>query len=117
MPIQNFLEILPAEEICHNGDGKIKIASILEKELAAPLQFVHYTVLPPCTSIGLHTHKNDQELYIVLEGGGIIKLNGKKTNIKKGDVILNKPFGSHALYNTSDNQELKILVMEITTGS
>jgi len=112
MPIQNFLDKQPVEEICHNGEGWIKIVNLLDKELSAPIQFIHYTVLPPGTSIGLHTHKNDQEIYIVLEGIGVIELNGKKTNVKCGDVILNKPFGSHALYNTLENQELKILVIE-----
>jgi len=113
MPIKNFLDIQPVEAVCHNGEGKIKIVNIFDKEdLAAPLKFVHYTVLPPRTSIGLHTHKNDQEMYILLEGEGIMEIDGEKTAVKKGDVILNKPFGTHALYNTSDN-EIKILVMEV----
>ena len=113
MPIKNFLEIQPVEAVCHNGEGKIKIVKIYDKELSAPLKFVHYTVLPPRTSIGSHTHKNDQELYIVLEGEGIMEVDGGKNPVKKGDTILNKPFGTHALHNTSDSDELKILVMEV----
>jgi len=112
MPIKNFLDKQPVEETCHGGEGKIKIVNIFDNELSVPLSFVHYTVLPPSTSIGLHTHKNNQELYIILEGSGITELDGEKTSVKKGDVLLNKPFGAHSLYNTSDSDELKILVME-----
>ena len=30
-----------------------------------------------------------------------------------GDVIKNEPFGTHGLRNTSDKEELKILVFEV----
>ncbi|MCL2244327.1 MAG: cupin domain-containing protein [Treponema sp.] len=113
MSIKNFLDIQPVEEICHDGKGKIKIVNIFDSELAEPLNFVHYTVLPPGTSIGSHTHGNNQELYIILEGSGVTELDGMKSPVKKGDVLLNKPFGIHSLYNTSDSDELKILVMEV----
>jgi len=112
MPIKNFLDKKPVEEACHGGEGKIKIVNIFDKELSAPLSFVHYTVLPPGTSIGLHTHENNQELYIILEGCGVTELDGEKRQVKKGDVLLNKPFGAHSLFNLSDSEELKILVLE-----
>ena len=116
MPIKNFLDKQPAEETCHGGEGKIKIVNIFDNELSAPLSFVHYTILPPGTSIGLHTHENNQELYIILEGSGVTELDGEQTPVKKGDVLLNKPFGTHSLLNTSDSDELKILVMEVKGG-
>jgi len=112
MPIKNFLDKQPVEEACHGGEGKIKIVNIFDNELSAPLSFVHYTVLPPGTSIGLHTHGNNQELYIILEGRGVTELDGNKTPVIKGDVLLNKSFGAHSLYNTSESEELKILVVE-----
>ena len=113
MPIKNFLKMEPKLAICHDGEGLVKIVSIYDKEeLDTSLQFIHYTVLPPNTSIGLHTHGNDEEFYIIIEGSGIMEVDGQKTHVSKGDTILNKPFGSHALYNTSDEDELKILVFE-----
>ena len=113
MPIQNFLDKEPQEAVCHEGRGLVKIASLFGRELAQPLRFLHYTVLPPGTSIGRHTHANDQEVYIVLEGCGIAEIQGRETPVRKGDVILNRPFGTHALYNTSDSDEIKLLVFEV----
>lgn len=112
--IKNFLEMKPIKEVCHDGEGLVKVVSVFEQELTTSLEFLHYTVLPPLASIGAHQHGDDEEIYIVLEGSGMMEVNGEKTAVKKGDAILNKPFGTHALYNTSDCEELKILVMEVT---
>jgi len=45
----------------------------------------------------------------------VIESDGVKTPVKQGDVLLNPPFGAHALYNTSD-RELKLLVFEAAMG-
>ena len=114
MPIKNFLKMEPKLSVCHNGEGLIKIVNIFDKDdFATSLQFIHFTVLPPTTSIGFHTHGNDEEIYIVMEGSGTMETDGKKTYVSAGDMILNKPYGSHALYNTSESEELKILVFGV----
>ena len=113
MPIRNFLTMTPNTIVCHNGEGKVNSVSIFgKKDLQSALQFVHFTTLPPKTSIGLHKHGDDEEFYIVLEGSGIMEVDGKKTPVTKGDTILNKPFGEHALYNTSETDDLQVLVFE-----
>jgi mannose-6-phosphate isomerase-like protein (cupin superfamily) len=112
--IRNFLKLEPELAVCHDGEGLVKIVSIYDKkDLDTPLQFIHYTTLPPRTSIGLHKHGDDEEVYVILKGTGIMEVDGQKTQVAQGDTILNKPFGSHALYNTSDNDELSILVFEV----
>ena len=116
MPIKNYLKLKPELTACHDGEGQVKIVNVYEKELTSPLNFVHYTVLPPLTSIGAHTHGDDEELYIVLAGEGVMTVDGTESAVNEGDVILNPPFGSHALRNTSDSEELKILVMEAVKG-
>ena len=113
MPIENFLDAQPVETICHDGDGLIKIANLFNDDFRTALQFVHYTVLPARTSIGMHKHGDDEEIYFILEGCGVIDAGGVRSPVKKGDVILNRPFGTHALYNTSDSEELKMLVVEV----
>lgn len=77
------------------------------------MEFFHYTVLPPGTSIGLHTHKNDEEFYVVLEGEGEMEVNGVKEMVTAGSVIMNEPFGSHALRNVSETEALRLLVFEV----
>jgi len=112
--IRNFYKVEPVFEHSHDGDGKVYAAKIFsETEFSTKLQFLFYTVLPPGTSIGAHKHGNDEELYIILEGTGEMEVNSVKTTVVAGDVIVNKPFETHGLRNTSEIEDLKILVFEV----
>ena len=111
--IKNFYQAEPnLVENCHDGVGTIKSVELFDK-FTTKMQFLHYTVLPPGTSIGAHKHEDDEEFYIILEGTGEMEVGGAKHNVVAGDVILNEPFGTHGLRNTSDKDELKILVFEV----
>ena len=113
--IKNFYKIEPKyDESCHDGEGVIRITDIFHSEgFATKMQFMHYTVLPPSTSIGSHAHGDDEEFYIILEGVGEMEIEGIGHPVCAGDVIKNEPFGTHGLRNTSDTVELKILVFEV----
>jgi len=111
--IRNFYNVQPdLVENIHDGEGVVKVATIFDK-FTTKMQFLHYTVLPPGTSIGAHRHGNDEEFYVILEGKGEMELDGAKHPISAGDVIMNAPYGSHGLRNMSDTDDLKILVFEI----
>jgi mannose-6-phosphate isomerase-like protein (cupin superfamily) len=81
------------------------------KDFQSKLRFLNYTVLPPGTSIGVHPHDNDEEIYIILEGNGQMTLDGSVHQVMPGSVILNIPYGKHGLENTGKS-EMKILVFE-----
>ena len=111
--IKNIYAIKPNPvSNCHDGEGTISVVDIFDK-FSSQMQFLHYTVLPPGTSIGSHKHGDDEEFYIVLEGSGEMELDGTKHPVRTGDVILNKPFGTHGLRNTSLTNELRLLVFEV----
>jgi len=92
------------------------MVSDMFESFATPMQFLHYTVLPPGTSIGAHKHGNDEEFYVILEGTGEMELDGAKHPVSAGDIIKNPPFGTHGL-RTCDKNELKILVFEVQVKS
>ena len=110
--IKNFYKQEPALVNCHDGDGVISVTNLFDK-LETNMQFLHYTVLPPGTAIGLHTHGDDEEFYIILEGIGEMQIEDELYPVSAGDVIKNAPFGTHGLKNVSDVEELKILVFEV----
>lgn len=117
MPIRNYLTqpmgIFPN---CHDGEGVLDFIELFgEGGFISGLRFFHHTVLPPRTSIGVHTHGNDEEIYIILEGIGRMLLDGEEYPVGPGDVIVNRPFGTHGLKNDSD-RELKLLVFEVAVG-
>lgn len=114
MEIRNFLNAeLEDLENCHKGVGTLKHTSLFKgSDFNTNIRFLNYTILPPDTTIGIHKHGNDQELYIILEGNGLMIVDGESRNVSAGDVIVNKPYGTHGLSNNS-NEDLKILVMEV----
>jgi quercetin dioxygenase-like cupin family protein len=107
----NFFESkLEDVENCHDGVGTIKFIDVFPPEsFASGLMFMHHTVLPPGTTIGLHTHENDEEIYVVLEGQGLYTGDKERFVVKPGDVLRTKPFGTHGLENT-ENVDLKLIV-------
>jgi mannose-6-phosphate isomerase-like protein (cupin superfamily) len=96
----------------HGGEREISFARVLER-IRGPLRFIDLSVLAPGTEIGRHAHAEDnEELYIVVNGHGRMSLDDNEFEVKSGDVILNRPGGSHGLRNTG-TEELRIVVIEV----
>jgi len=96
----------------HGGAREISFARVLQRA-GGPLRFIDLSVLAPGADIGPHTHADDnEELYVVVEGRGLMSLDGQEFEVEPGDVILNRPGGSHGLRNTGE-QELRIVVIEV----
>lgn len=113
MDIKNFLEAHLTDDCIHEGEGLCHHANILpETAFDSPIRFLNYTILPKGASIGEHEHGNDNELYIVLEGEGHFICNGETAYCKAGDVLLNPPYGTHALINDVSDVPMRVLVIE-----
>ncbi len=52
-------------------------------------------------------------MYIILDGQGVMTLDSKTVDVKKGDMILNSPYESHGLKNESAS-DLDVLVIQIS---
>lgn len=110
-------------ENCHDGVGTIFVRQLLGIEPRLPgvpgfpedfdscLRFLHETTLPPGTSIGLHEHEGNEEIYFVVEGKGEMTVDGETAVMEPGDVCLTKSGSSHTFRNIG-NTELRIIVIE-----
>lgn len=109
---------LPLESVvAHGGAGRIDFRRLFEAaDFRAPIHFVDYAVLPPQSSIGTHTHGDNEELYLVLEGRGRMHLDGEDFEVEPGSVILNRAGGTHGLTNTGA-QPLRLFVVEVGLGA
>ena len=58
------------------------------------------SVYQPRAYVALHKHRIQEQVYHVLEGEGLMELNGKKQVVRKDDVIFIPPGIEHAIYNT-----------------
>lgn len=96
---------------CHDGQGVLDWTVVLEGH-SKHVSFIHDDVLPPGSSIGVHRHENDEEVYVILSGKGVMTLDGEEHEVGSGDVTVVFPGGSHGLENRS-TEDLRILVFAV----
>ena len=73
------------------GIGTVSILhSFLNEELSSKIRHCSTTILPPGAMIGLHKHRNEEEIYIIIEGQGILFDGFTEKLINEGDAILTK---------------------------
>ncbi len=54
----------------------------------------------PMDHVEPHTHKVQEQIYHVLEGEGMMELDGERNVVRSGNVIFIPPGVNHAIYNT-----------------
>jgi len=114
--IRNFITCEKiTDENSHGGQGKIEIQKVFRREdFKGTWDFALRVVMPPNSSMGLHQHDNDEEMYIILNGEGLMTIAGKEQKVGAGDMILNKPYGCHGLLNNS-NKNIELLIIQAST--
>ena len=100
------------DENSHGGKGSIEIQKVFRSEdLNGVWDFALRVIMPPDSSMGLHRHTDEEEIYIILSGHGLMTIDGKQQSVVEGDMILNRPFGEHGLLNNSD-KEIVLLIIQ-----
>jgi mannose-6-phosphate isomerase-like protein (cupin superfamily) len=113
MIVRNFLEATGKVQAIHEGKGVGKNARVFDAaDFDTPLKFINYLEMEPGSSIGVHRHGANEEVYVVLAGYGVMTVNDERQAVKPGDIILNKPGWQHGLENTSQ-ELLKLFVFEV----
>lgn len=54
----------------------------------------------PMAYVAPHTHKVQEQVYHVLDGEGLMEIDGERRVVRRHDVIFIPPGVEHALYNT-----------------
>lgn len=97
----------------HQGAGRIRFTRpFQEGDFESSLSFVDYVEIPPGASIGVHRHGNNEEIYFIVEGRGVMTTNGESEAVSTGDLIVNRAGWSHGLRNESEGL-LRVLVWEV----
>lgn len=91
----------------HKGGGNTTAFPFFSKDKTVKMAF-RKRVLHPGSSIGYHLQEK-QEIYYILSGNGILKMNGKDIPVTTGDAILTKPGSSHGL-KPAGNEDLAVLI-------
>lgn len=105
--LEHEKDIAKEEPGTHNGTGMTTGYSFFLK--AADLKIVfRKRILKPGASIGYHLQKDD-EIYYIISGTGVMKMNGESFTVKAGDAILTRAGSSHDLRQTGQ-EDLAIII-------
>jgi len=84
------------------GDGEIRLESLLSaEELYDKGRLFSRVVVAPGCSIGYHTHENEMEAYIIINGNGEYDDDGTRVRVEAGDVTLTRSGQGHGVVNDS----------------
>lgn len=75
-------------------------------------QHVDYRIscYQPKAYVAPHKHKVQEQIYHVLQGEGLMEIDGKRQVVRKHDVIFIPPGVEHALYNSGFEDLIFIVV-------
>ena len=91
-------------EQMRGGKGKAEITHIFKKEeLKGKARLCAKITLNPGCSIGLHAHDNEEEIFYVLKGKGLVNDDGDIKEFSAGDAILTGNGSRHSIENNSDD--------------
>jgi len=90
--IKNYLKTQKQfQENSHGGSGPVELFEIWKNsDFRSDIDFIDRVVVPPNSTIGFHRHGENEEMYIVLEGTGLMNIEDEENVVIKGDMVLNR---------------------------
>lgn len=107
----SFRDALFARVAAHDGVGTVEAARVLDRGRVHGCRFVDLTIVHPGSTVGVHTHEEDEELYVIIDGRGIMDVDGDRFEVEPGDVILNASHGTHELRNEG-TESIRMVVVD-----
>ena len=105
--IERDTDLAREEPGTHKGGGQTVGYSFFRNVPGLKLVF-RKRALKPGSAIGYHEQQED-EIYYVLSGRGIMKLDGKDVEVGPGTAILTRPGSSHGIRQVG-SEDLVILI-------
>ncbi|PWB63308.1 MAG: cupin [Bradyrhizobiaceae bacterium] len=97
--IRNIAEVPWREFPDHHGGALSKPLVMPESAGARQLDY-RISMYQPMAHVKLHKHKVQEQVYHVLEGEGLMEIDGKKHVVRKHDFIFLPPGVEHSIENT-----------------
>ena len=87
------------------GSGTVIVRHYLKpEEIKARTRLCAELILPPGASIGVHEHVDEDEIYLIQKGRGMMTDGGKEFEIAAGDAVLTGQGASHSIRNTGSEE-------------
>jgi len=83
-----------------------KDGSTIREYLHTPAQSLAEATLEPGQSTQRHYHRLSEEIYLLVQGGGLMEVDGEERDVVAGDAIVIPPGASHTLVAGEDGARL-----------
>lgn len=114
--IRNIAEVPWREFPDHHGGALSKPLVMPESAGARQLDY-RISMYQPMAHVKLHKHKVQEQVYHVLEGEGLMEIDGKRHVVRKHDFIFLPPGVAHSIENTGLVDLVFIVVTAPVTDS
>lgn len=92
-----------AKEVRRNmrgGAGEVEIRHYFaQDEINGPCRLCAELTIPPGSGIGEHEHADEDEIFIIQRGKGLIVDGGRESEVTAGDCVLTGRGSSHSIRN------------------
>lgn len=97
--VRNIAEVLWENPPAHSP-GAISKMLVRPETVGSEHMDFRISTYQPMSYVEPHAHKVQEQIYHVLEGEGLMELDGDRSVVRPGDYIFIPPGVSHAIYNT-----------------
>lgn len=78
---------------------------------------ISFNTLPAGASVPfVHAHKQNEEIYLVLEGAGVLYVDGEETPLKAGDCFRIAPEAERCISAAAD-RAIRFICVQVKAGS
>lgn len=97
--VRNTAEVLWEEPPGHFGGAYSKMLVRPENSDARRIDY-RISSYQPKAYVAPHRHRVQEQVYHVLDGDGLMQLDGRRQVVRRHDVVFIPPGVEHAIYNT-----------------
>ena len=97
--IRNIAEV-PWRQFPDHFGGALSKPLVMPETAGSRHLDYRISMYQPMAYVALHAHKVQEQIYHVLEGEGLMQIDGKKHVVRKHDVIYLPPGIPHAIENS-----------------
>lgn len=97
--VRNIAEVPWLEFPGHFG-GALSKPLVRPETAGSRLMDYRISTYQPMAHVALHTHKVQEQVYHVLDGEGLMEMDGRRQVVRRHDVIFIPPGVEHGITNT-----------------
>jgi mannose-6-phosphate isomerase-like protein (cupin superfamily) len=97
--IRNIAEV-PWRQFPNHFGGALSKPLVMPETAQSKHLDYRISMYQPMAYVALHKHKIQEQVYHVLEGEGVMEIDGKNHVVRKHDVIFLPPTIEHSIANT-----------------